>query len=61
MDERLRLWTEPTTVHPVPRLAEALGLHPERLLMKRDDLIGWGGGGNKARKLEHSLGRVFDG
>lgn len=56
MDERLRLWTEETPVHPVPRLAEALGLHPERLLMKRDDLIGWGGGGNKARKLERSLG-----
>ena len=58
MDERLRLWTEETPVHPVPRLAEALGLHPERLLMKRDDLIGWGGGGNKARKLERSLGRA---
>jgi 1-aminocyclopropane-1-carboxylate deaminase/D-cysteine desulfhydrase-like pyridoxal-dependent ACC family enzyme len=56
VDERLRLWTEETPVHPVPRLAEALGLHPERLLMKRDDLIGWGGGGNKARKLERSLG-----
>ncbi|OUE21293.1 D-cysteine desulfhydrase [Clavibacter michiganensis] len=58
MDERLRLWTDETPVHPVPRLAEELGLHPERLLMKRDDLIGWGGGGNKARKLEHSLGRA---
>jgi 1-aminocyclopropane-1-carboxylate deaminase/D-cysteine desulfhydrase-like pyridoxal-dependent ACC family enzyme len=56
VDERLRLWTGATPVHPVPRLAEALGLHPERLLMKRDDLIGWGGGGNKARKLERSLG-----
>jgi 1-aminocyclopropane-1-carboxylate deaminase/D-cysteine desulfhydrase-like pyridoxal-dependent ACC family enzyme len=56
VDDRLRLWTEPTPVHPVPRLAEALGLHPEQLLMKRDDLIGWGGGGNKARKLERSLG-----
>ncbi|WP_445443797.1 pyridoxal-phosphate dependent enzyme [Clavibacter sp. km1a] len=59
MDDRIRLWTEPTPVHPVPRLAEALGLHPERLLMKRDDLIGWGGGGNKARKLERSLGRAL--
>ncbi|MFT2692605.1 D-cysteine desulfhydrase family protein [Clavibacter zhangzhiyongii] len=58
MDDRIRLWTEPTPVHPVPRLAEALGLHPDRLLMKRDDLIGWGGGGNKARKLERSLGRA---
>jgi 1-aminocyclopropane-1-carboxylate deaminase/D-cysteine desulfhydrase-like pyridoxal-dependent ACC family enzyme len=58
VDDRLRLWTDPTPVHPVPRLAEALGLHPERLLMKRDDLIGWGGGGNKARKLERSLGRA---
>jgi 1-aminocyclopropane-1-carboxylate deaminase/D-cysteine desulfhydrase-like pyridoxal-dependent ACC family enzyme len=59
VDDRIRLWTEPTPVHPVPRLAEALGLHPERLLMKRDDLIGWGGGGNKARKLERSLGRAL--
>ncbi|MFT7710032.1 pyridoxal-phosphate dependent enzyme [Clavibacter tessellarius] len=58
MDDRLRLWTDPTPVHPVPRLAEAVGLRPDRLLMKRDDLIGWGGGGNKARKLERSLGRA---
>ena len=58
MDERLRLWPDETPVHPFPRLAEALGLHPDRLLMKRDDLIGWGGGGNKARKLERSLGRA---
>jgi len=58
VDDRLRLWTDPTPVHPVPRLAEAVGLRPDRLLMKRDDLIGWGGGGNKARKLERSLGRA---
>jgi D-cysteine desulfhydrase len=35
------------------RLGEALGLAPGRLWVKRDDLTGLGGGGNKVRKLEH--------
>ena len=44
--------TYPTPLETAPRLAEALGL-PE-LFVKRDDLIGLGGGGNKVRKLEHT-------
>lgn len=35
------------------RLGAALGLPPGRLWVKRDDLTGLGGGGNKVRKLEH--------
>jgi D-cysteine desulfhydrase family pyridoxal phosphate-dependent enzyme len=43
----------PTPVHPLPRLSEALG-GPE-IWVKRDDLTPLGGGGNKARKLDHIL------
>jgi D-cysteine desulfhydrase len=35
------------------RLGAALGLEPGRLWVKRDDLTGLAGGGNKVRKLEH--------
>ena len=38
-----------------PRLAAALGLEPDDLWVKRDDLVGLGGGGNKVRKLEATL------
>lgn len=51
----LRLGSYPTPVEPVPRLAAALGLGADDLWIKRDDLIGLGGGGNKVRKLEHTL------
>ncbi len=43
----------PTPVQPMDRLGAALGLLPRRLWVKRDDLTGLGGGGNKVRKLEH--------
>lgn len=43
----------PTPVQPMDRLGAALGLAPGRLWVKRDDLTGLGGGGNKVRKLEH--------
>jgi D-cysteine desulfhydrase family pyridoxal phosphate-dependent enzyme len=43
----------PTPVQPMERLGRALGLEPGRLWVKRDDLTGLGGGGNKVRKLEH--------
>lgn len=43
----------PTPVQPMDRLGEALGLAPGRLFVKRDDLTGLAGGGNKVRKLEH--------
>jgi len=39
-----------TSLEPLPRLAEALGLRA-RLLVKRDDAISFGFGGNKVRKM----------
>ncbi len=41
-----------TPLHRVDRLGHDLGFAPGRLWMKRDDLTGIAGGGNKARKLE---------
>jgi D-cysteine desulfhydrase len=43
----------PTPVQRMDRLGHALGIEPGRLWVKRDDLTGLGGGGNKVRKLEH--------
>jgi D-cysteine desulfhydrase len=43
----------------VPRLAHALGLGENDLWMKRDDLTGLGGGGNKVRKLEWTAGAAL--
>jgi len=43
----------PTPFHPLERLGRALG--GVRLWVKRDDLSGLAGGGNKTRKLEHLL------
>jgi L-cysteate sulfo-lyase len=45
----------PTPLEPAPRLARAVGLHPDDLWVKRDDLTGLGGGGNKVRKLQHTV------
>lgn len=50
---RIPLAALPTPVEPMDRLGAALGMAPGCLLVKRDDLTGLGGGGNKARKLEH--------
>ena len=47
---RVPLGTWPTPLEPAPRLAAAIGL--DHLWLKRDDLGGLGGGGNKVRKLE---------
>jgi L-cysteate sulfo-lyase len=49
---RTPLGTWPTPLEPAPRLAEAIGLRAADLWIKRDDLTGLGGGGNKVRKLE---------
>jgi D-cysteine desulfhydrase len=46
----VHLWTMASPVHELRRLRERLGGGP-RLLIKRDDLIGFGFGGNKVRKL----------
>ena len=57
--ERLLLGTWPTPMEPAPRLARAVGLGSDDLLVKRDDLTGLGGGGNKIRKLEWTVGAAL--
>lgn len=47
---RLRLAELPTPLTPMPRLSRELGIN--QLWIKRDDLIGFGFGGNKVRGLE---------
>jgi L-cysteate sulfo-lyase len=56
----LDLATLPTPVEPAPRLAQAIGLEPGDLWIKRDDLLGLGGGGNKVRKLRHTCAEALD-
>jgi 1-aminocyclopropane-1-carboxylate deaminase/D-cysteine desulfhydrase-like pyridoxal-dependent ACC family enzyme len=51
---RFPLAVLPTPVHRLRRLERALDVGP--LLVKRDDLIGFGVAGNKARPLEYLLG-----
>jgi L-cysteate sulfo-lyase len=59
---RVVLGTWPTPLEPAPRLARAIGLADGDLWLKRDDLVGLGGGGNKVRKLEFTAGAaVADG
>lgn len=54
LDQRVPLGVvSPTPVQPMDRLGAALGLEAGRLWVKRDDLTGLAGGGNKVRKLEH--------
>jgi len=54
---RVALFTEPTPVEEMSRLRAALGAHP-KLLVKRDDAISFGFGGNKVRKLEYVLAQA---
>lgn len=54
---RTRLAQLPTPLHELPRLSRALG--GPRILVKRDDQTGLATGGNKARKLEFSLGEAL--
>jgi 1-aminocyclopropane-1-carboxylate deaminase len=51
---RARLALLPTPIHPLTRLTSELG-GPE-IWIKRDDLSGLAGGGNKTRKLEFLVG-----
>lgn len=46
-------------MHEIPALRDALGGGP-RLLIKRDDTIPFGFGGNKVRKLEYVLAQADD-
>jgi 1-aminocyclopropane-1-carboxylate deaminase/D-cysteine desulfhydrase-like pyridoxal-dependent ACC family enzyme len=48
----VRLAPHATPIDALERLAAALGPHCPRLFMKRDDLLSFGGGGNKVRKLQ---------
>jgi D-cysteine desulfhydrase len=52
--DRVPFVTDPTPLYAVPRLAAAIGLGPDDLLIKRDDLIAFGAGGNKVRKIQYS-------
>jgi L-cysteate sulfo-lyase len=54
---QLPLVARPTLVEPMDRLRRALGGGP-RLLIKRDDAIAFGFGGNKIRKLAFVAGRA---
>jgi D-cysteine desulfhydrase family pyridoxal phosphate-dependent enzyme len=56
---RVRLAHLPTPLQEMPRLARALG--GPRLFVKRDDQTGLATGGNKARKLEFSVGEALRG
>lgn len=51
------LGTWPTPLERAPRLATSLGI--DELWIKRDDLTGLGGGGNKVRKLEYSCAEAL--
>jgi D-cysteine desulfhydrase family pyridoxal phosphate-dependent enzyme len=53
---RVPLVLRPTPLHRLNRAAEDLGLD---LWIKRDDLSGFAGGGNKGRKLEYLLGQAL--
>jgi D-cysteine desulfhydrase len=52
------LGTWPTPLEPARRLAAALGLG--ELWIKRDDLSGLGGGGNKVRKLQYTCAEALE-
>ena len=54
---RLPIGHYPTPVDEMPRLRAAIGGGP-RLLVKRDDLISFGCGGNKVRKVEMVAARA---
>jgi D-cysteine desulfhydrase family pyridoxal phosphate-dependent enzyme len=56
---RIPLANLPTPLHDAGRLAKKIGL--SQLLIKRDDLTGFAGGGNKARKLEYDFAEILSG
>jgi D-cysteine desulfhydrase len=57
---RIRLAAWPTPLERAPRLARAIGLDPDSLWLKREDLTGLGAGGNKIRKLEWTVAAALD-
>jgi D-cysteine desulfhydrase len=55
---RRRYTPGPTPIEPLPRLGATLGID---LWVKRDDLLGLAGGGNKTRKLEFLVADALSG
>ena len=55
----IKLANLPTPLEEAPRLADKIDLL--KLFIKRDDLTGLAGGGNKARKLEYDFAEIIDG
>lgn len=56
---RIKFANLPTPLDELKRLAKKYGFR--KLLMKRDDLTGFAGGGNKARKLEYDFVEILNG
>src|SRR6476620_4553167 len=54
---RVPLFNGPSAVEEMSRLRAELGAAP-KLLVKRDDAIAFGFGGNKVRKLEYALAQA---
>lgn len=57
--QTIRLASLPTPLDKAQRLADNIGL--SKLFIKRDDLTGLAGGGNKARKLEYDFTEIING
>jgi D-cysteine desulfhydrase family pyridoxal phosphate-dependent enzyme len=57
LNRRVSLCCEPTPLHPLPRLSREWGVD---VWIKRDDLSGFAGGGNKGRKLEFLLADALE-
>ncbi len=53
----IKLANLPTPIEETKRLAEKIGL--SKLFIKRDDMTGLAGGGNKARKLEYDFAEIL--
>ena len=55
----IKLASLPTPFDEAKRLADKIGM--SKLFIKRDDLTGLAGGGNKARKLEYDFAEIIKG
>jgi L-cysteate sulfo-lyase len=56
---RIQLANLPTPLDELKKLGNKHGF--KKLLLKRDDLTGFAGGGNKARKLEYDFAKILKG
>jgi L-cysteate sulfo-lyase len=60
MTPRVDLGAWRTPLEGAPRLAQRIGLRGEDLWIKRDDWLGFGGGGNKIRKMEFLCAQAIE-